>query len=159
MSISVRLFCFSPSEELMSVPLKLAMQLHDPLNKPCIPELANTSTRFAEVAVELRNRKPVRVTRKGYYLLRFDAAGFPDSERLGRQMIAAIDWSWMMQSSKEKVEGSVTHAESAFKHRGARWTPAFTEERAIEAAALGNMKTKRIAAQPTVHGLLPQARR
>lgn len=148
MSISVRVFCFSPSAELRGVPLKLALQLHDPLNKPCVPELANTSVRFAEVIVELNNRKPVRVARTNYYLLRFDAVGFPDSDRLSKQMIAAVDCSWMRQNSPDKKGSSVTHAESAFIHRGARWSPSFAEKRKIEGAALGSMKVKRIVAQP-----------
>lgn len=127
--------------------MKLAMQLHAHFSQPRIPELAGTSARFAELIVELEDRKPTSVIRASYYLLRFSEGGIPDSARLGRQMIAAVDWSWMTQSGENKKSNNVIDKHQQFVHRGARWSPTAVEVGRIEDAALGRLKTSRLVAQ------------
>lgn len=145
MGISVRVFCYSATAELKAVPLALASQMYSILSPPRVPELAGTSARFMEIAVELQDRKPVRIIRTNYYLLRFDAAGVPDSGRLAREMIAAVDWAWMRRNQENRARQTVIDAEGRFKHRGARWVPTSSEKRQIEEAALGRLKVKRVA--------------
>ncbi len=129
MSISVRVVCLTPAGELRVVPMKLAMQLHAYSGQPRVPELAGTSARFAELVVELKGRKPLSVIRASYYLLRFSEAGAPDSARLSKQMVAAVDWSWMTQSEEKGQSNNVIDRQQQFVHRGARWTPTPAEAR------------------------------
>ena len=145
MNMSIRVLCYTPAGELRSVSHKLAMKLLSRADQPRIPEFVGASGRFAELVVTLDNRRPVSVVRASYYLLRFNADGTPDSARLGRQMIAALDMSWTISGARSEPNQTVVNREHEFVRRGARWTPTPAQVKQLQAAALSQIKVRRLA--------------
>ena len=61
--------------------------VRDPLHHS-MPELAGQRARVAEIIVELRDRVPVQVVRRVYFVLPFDDQGRVDIERIRKQQYA-----------------------------------------------------------------------
>lgn len=110
-----------------------------------IAQFANSTVKLAELVVSLESRKPVAVVRETYYLLRFRLDGMPDTERLNRQMVAALNLT--CPSAQHDGLTKVANHEDEFVHRGGRWTPTIAEKAEIRATALGKNRVSRLKAQ------------
>lgn len=101
-----------------------------------IPRLADQRIRFAEIFVELINRRPRRVARAVYYILAFDRRGVADVGAHGQYCMALLDISLNKNSSPR--HSTVTDAKSRFVAAGGKWKPSRDLEYEIYEAALGN---------------------
>jgi len=58
--------------------------------KVSFSSFANHSIRFAELVLRMVDRKPSGIERSSYSLIRFDAKGRPDMDRIRQQSDASI---------------------------------------------------------------------
>jgi hypothetical protein len=144
MSYSVKFYCYDPRGQLLTVSHKLARALHE--GTVTIPHFANSSVKLAELVVSLESRKPVAVIREVYYLIRFRPDGSPDTQRLGRQMVAALNLAFSPDDSGGPTK--VANRKHEFVRRGGRWTPKFSERSEIREVALGKRRSSRLKALP-----------
>lgn len=144
MGFSVRMYCYSPSGQLLSVPMALASALAgikgNEENKVAIPSFANCTIRFAQFVIELAQRKPCRLSTESYYVYRFNEDGMPDSKRYIQDTLDALSASHTSQLAEEVVD-----ARSVFVARGRFWTPTSTEKLELHRTALGEVKVPRLA--------------
>lgn len=110
------------------------------------PQFAGQRVRAAEVVVELKQRRPIRVVRMTQSILTFDQTGYLDAEALGRQQGARFDaWASKLVGrdvGREMARG-VTDARSQFVARGSRWTSRQLV-RSLCDEALGNARVRRL---------------
>lgn len=109
--------------------------VRDPLHHS-MPELAGQRARVAEIIVELRDRVPVQVVRRVYFVLPFDDQGRVDIERVRKQQYAlaasVIDPVLAPESSADLHD-----AADRFIAQGGKWRPTAELARSIDRAALG----------------------
>ena len=82
MGYSLRIFFIDENDNIKRVPLTRfdRIRARDPKEK--LTEYKNSRIRYAEVVVELENRKPVFMARAVYGYLKFDADGLLDKKFL-----------------------------------------------------------------------------
>lgn len=155
MSWSMCTYCFAPNGELKALPSELARPLADPVTTAVFPGLSGETVRFADLIVEFKGQKPVRVLESSYYVLRFDNNGVPDASRLEGQWIATMRLAVDSMSLPEEaddgaatnaVSGEVLNRQEVFAAHGMTWTPSRYQERQLEAAALGRFRIERLVA-------------
>jgi hypothetical protein len=75
MGVGLRIFIVNDDNSLERLALKKYERLmqHDP--DLFLPQYAGKRVRYAEVAVEFENRKPVEILRMEYFIMHFDSKG------------------------------------------------------------------------------------
>ena len=133
MGYSLRIFLIDKDDNIIRIPLTRfdRIRARDPGEK--LVEYKNTRVRFAEVVVELENRKPVLLARTFYGYFKFDTAG-----RLDKKF---IDDEWeimcniMPLSSKSDVSQKVIYANDRFAEKRFKnqftWIPSDKLEKKI----------------------------
>jgi hypothetical protein len=112
--------------------------LSDPLHHT-MPALAGQRVRMAEILVELANRVPVRVVRRVYFVVNFDAAGRVDTERFKKQRWALADSALALGlAAPGHDDNSIVDAASRFIAQGAKWRPQAALAQQLDDSALGN---------------------
>ena len=110
--------------------------LRDPLHHS-MPDLAGQRARLAEIIVELRDRVPVQVVRRVYFVLPFDDQGRVDIERLRKQQ-RALAASVIDPVLALRMDPTGLHdAADRFIAQGGKWRPSAELARLIDRAALG----------------------
>ena len=110
--------------------------LRDPLHHS-MPDLAGQRARLAEIIVELRDRVPVQVVRRVYFVLPFDDQGRVDIERLRKQQ-RALAASVIDPVLALRMDPTGLHdAADRFIAQGGKWCPTAALARLIDRAALG----------------------
>jgi hypothetical protein len=102
-----------------------------------MPALAGQRVRMAEILVQLANRKPIRVARRVYFVVSFDAAGRLDTTRFQQQQWALAESALDPVFDVPGDDGHVLDAASRFIAQGGRWRPSNDLARRIDDAALG----------------------
>lgn len=140
MSHSLRLFCYEPSGQLLSLPISLASALlgMNANESVVIPSFARCTVKFAQFVVELHQRKPVALLSESYYVHRFDQIGAPDSKRYLQEITAKFD-----SNAATFAAAGVIDASNAFASRGREWTPSRKEKSELHLAALGDIRVSR----------------
>ena len=88
MSLSCRRYLVDKHDGIVRMKSSMFERLvQDPLHHS-MPELAGQRARVAEIIVELRDRIPVQVVRRVYFVLPFDDQGRVDIERIRKQQYA-----------------------------------------------------------------------
>ena len=88
MSLSCRRYLVDKQDGIVRMKTSMFERLvRDPLHHS-MPELAGQRARVAEIIVELRDRVPVQVVRRVYFVLPFDDQGRVDIERIRKQQYA-----------------------------------------------------------------------
>lgn len=110
--------------------------VRDPVHH-AMPDLAGQRARVAEITVELRDRVPIRVVRRVYFVLAFDDHGRCDVDRLRKQQwaVAALVLDPVLAPPKD-ADG-IRDATDRFIAQGGRWHPTVDQARLIDCAALG----------------------
>jgi len=119
--------------------------LRDPASH-CLPIFAGQRARMAEVIVELVAGDPVRVVRNTFSILAFDAEGRIDLARFEKQQFALVESvvSPVFRVFDQSRDQTVVDSTSRFIAQGGRWVPSAALARAIEEAALGQRRCRRL---------------
>lgn len=147
MGFSVRLLVIDQSDNIYRLEVARFGQMLDAPRSHRFPQFAGQRVRSAEVVVELKQRRPIRVVRIAHSVLTFDQAGCLDAETLNQQQRARFD-TWastlMGREAEWEIGPGVTDARSRFAARGGRWTPSRRLQRSLCDAALGIAGVRRL---------------
>ena len=86
MGISIRVLLVDDEDSLKRLPLTRYERLIRGNPNERLPQYAGKRVRFAEVAVELEERKPVQIIRAVYGILPFDSEGRIDAAEYEKEM-------------------------------------------------------------------------
>jgi hypothetical protein len=138
------MFLFDKDDGLYRLPsAKFDQMLRDPTSYR-LTIFSGTRVRMTDVAVELHNRRPVRVVRITFGFLAFDDEGCFDTSAFDLHQRARAELAWARPTKEPKGKGIVVDAVGHFVAQGGRWTPSGTLQRLIDAAALGQVKFTRL---------------
>ena len=146
MGTSIRHILVDQDDTVIRLRNRLFQNLWDNSQAYTLPQFAGCRLRWAEAAVELQDRKPVRILRVVFCYLYFDHRGRLDRDRVMR------DGALMMEAGMGSIfptkSGSVIHASSRFAARRrdheAIWKPSPELKQAIYDAALDSKSYKRL---------------
>jgi len=103
------------------------------------PEYAEKRVRYAEVIVELDQRRPVEILRMEYFVMTFDSEGRIDHAERDRESRLAMDV--LPPYDVDQENGNVVDARHVFAKRRYdnryRWTPSPKMERTIMKVVFG----------------------
>ena len=133
MSISLRVFLFNDNDTIERLPLTRYEHLLRKRPEECLPQYAGQRVRFAEVAIELKERKPVQILRVVYGVLPFDSEGRIDAVEQEKEMRLFADM--MPPVLKDRPSSKVVDAKHQFAKKRFddqfRWEPTPQIEKAI----------------------------
>ena len=146
MGTSIRHVLVSQGDTVIRLSNSFFQNLWDNSQAHTLPQFAGCRLRWAEAAVELQDRKPVRILRVVFCYLYFDHRG-----RLDRNKVMN-DGALMMEAGRGSIlptkSGSVIDASSRFAARRrdhqAIWKPSRDLSKAIYDAALDSKSYKRL---------------
>lgn len=137
MSLSCRLYIVDKENAIQRLNGSMFERLvRDPLHHT-MPKLAGQRARIAEITVELRDRIPIRVVRRVYFMLAFDDHGRCDIDRFRKQQWALAASVLDPVLAPPKVANEIRDAADRFIAQGGRWHPGADLARSIDCAALG----------------------
>ncbi len=122
---------------------KLERMLRDPANHR-LPVFAGQRVRMADVAVVFVDRIPVRVVRSTFAILAIDDDGRIDSSKFVRQQLALAETALAPMLAVSESNDGVIDATARFVAQGGSWAPSHTLARAIEDAAMGRLRCRRL---------------
>ena len=154
MRISCSMFLLDLDDDLYCLPSSgFERMLRDPRKHP-LRGFAGSRVRMSEVAVEVVEKKPVRVVWSTFDMLAFDAQGRFDAAAYARHQRACAVLGLVPPLAKSALSapgfaelaraGSVVEAAGRFVAQGGCWIPSRPLLRRIGAAALGLLKCKRL---------------
>jgi hypothetical protein len=97
---------------------------------------------MASLTVELIGGKPTRLVRSMFATLTFDEDGHMDLGMFTRQQWALAESALDPDLVRTKPEEKVLDAAARFIARGGRWSPSTSRARAINDAALGQVRCR-----------------
>lgn len=133
MGFGLRIFFIDENDRITRIPMARFERIRDRDPKESLPEYKNSRIRYAEIILELQNRKPISITRIVYGYLRIDSEGHVDREFLNTEGQVAVN---MLPSislpgeSENVVRASDRFAQKRFKDEFT-WTPSFELEQEI----------------------------
>ena len=133
MGIGIRVLLVDDDDSIKQLPLTLYERLvrRDPTEQ--LLQYAGKKVRFSEVAVELEERKPVRIIRAVYGILPFDSEGRIDAAEYEKEMRLSVEMMPPVladQSSPKIVNAKHKFAKKRFNDQF-RWEPTYQIEKAI----------------------------
>ncbi|HID30469.1 MAG TPA: hypothetical protein EYP19_10765 [Desulfobacterales bacterium] len=140
MGISLRIFVVDDDDLIKRIPLTRYERLfrYDP--KERFPEYAGKRVRYAEVAVELVQRKPVEILRMLYFIMSFDSEGRIDASEHEKETRLAMEL--LPPFGADGQPSQVIEAQHRFAKKRYdneyRWTPSPEIEAAIIKAIFGS---------------------
>jgi hypothetical protein len=147
MGLSLRFLLFDQTDRIYRLDITRFDRIRDcPGNYP-LPQFTGQRVRSAEVAVELAERRPVRVLRTVFSILTFDQTGCLDVEVFRRQQVArflSATASEFESGGRAQEQPIIRDARFLFDDRGGRWIPTQTQLKSIHDAALGKMRITRL---------------
>jgi len=139
MGIGLRIFIVNDDNSLERLSLKKYERLMERTPDISFPQYAGKRVRYAEVAIEFENRKPVEILRMEYFIMHFDSKGRIDStarddeRRLGVNLIPPI----YFEKDPVVIDAQHHFAKKRFDHQF-RWKPTPEIEMAILKAIFKN---------------------
>jgi hypothetical protein len=144
MGFASRLFILDQDDGLHRLPGNwFAQMLREPSSRP-VPHFAGLRVRFADIIVELIDRKPARIVRLYWGYLRFDQNGVLDNEEFSKREVAKINSFLAAHLQEREASRPVIEAADRFTAAGGIWTPSPREEAEVCAAALGQRRCPRL---------------
>ncbi len=139
MGIGLRIILVNDDDSLE----RLAVARYDRLLRrnpeECLPQYAGKRVRYALVAYEVENRKPVEILRIEYSYLFLDYEGRIDAAEQEREMMLAVEVLppvLLEQQSRQLVDAHHRFAKKRYDHKY-RWTPSPELETAIVNGVFG----------------------
>jgi hypothetical protein len=133
MGFGLRIFFIDNDDKIKKIPQSRFERIYARDPKEIFPEYKDSRIRYAEVVIELENRKPFSIARIVYGYLQFDSEGKVDKEFLNTEGQVAIS---MMPSihlpgePENVINASDRFAQKRFKDEFT-WTPSFELEQEI----------------------------
>jgi hypothetical protein len=139
MGISLRIFLVDDDDSIKRLPLtRYERLMHgDPGER--LPEYAGKRVRYAEVAVDLADRKPVSILRMLYLIMSFDSEGRIDvserqkEKRLAMDLLASFG---VDGQPRQVIDATHRFAKKRYDNEY-RWMPSSQIERALVDAIFG----------------------
>ena len=91
MSISIRIFLVNDDDSIQRLPLARFERLHRCDPKESLPQYAGKRVRYASVALEMENRRPVDIIMIQHSYLNFDSEGRIDAAELEKAASLAVN--------------------------------------------------------------------
>jgi len=139
MGISLRIFLVDDDNSIKRLPLTRYERLMRGDPKERLPEYAGKRVRYAEVAVELADRKPISILRMLYFIMSFDSEGRIDASEQQKETRLAMEL--VPPIGSEGQSGQVIDAQHHFAKKRYdneyRWVPRPEIEQAIAYAIFG----------------------
>jgi hypothetical protein len=139
MGISLRIFLVNDDDSIQRLPLARYVRLIHRDPKERLPQYAGRRVRYVEVALELEQRRPVRILRILYLILsldpegRIDAAELEKQRRLGFDMVPPVLTD---RGANQVIEARHFFAKKRFD-KEYRWNPTPEIEASIPEAIFG----------------------
>lgn len=133
MGIGIRVLLVDDDDSIKRLPLTRYERLARRDPKERFPQYAGKRVRFAEVAVELEERKPVQIIRAVYGILQFDSEGRIDAAEYEKEMRLSAEMMPPIlagRSSPKIVDAKHKFAKKRFNDQF-RWEPTSQIEKAI----------------------------
>ncbi len=133
MGYSLRIFFIDENDNIKRIPLTCfdRIRARDPKEKH--DEYKNSKIRYAEIVVELENRKPVFLARAVYGYLQFDAEGMLDKKFLKDEWeisCSIIPMPSLSDDSDKIIYANDRFAKKKFKNQF-KWSPSSELEKQI----------------------------
>jgi hypothetical protein len=125
MGLTVWILTINDDDSIRRLPLAKYERLMNRDSIERIPEYAEKRVRYAEVALDLEQRKPVEILRIEYFLMTFDSTGRIDRAERDKESQLAMDVLPTCYLNKENgnvVDARHVFAKRQYDHRY-RWTP------------------------------------
>jgi len=133
MGIGIRVLLVDDDDFIKRLPLTRYERLLRRNSKERLPQYAGKRVRFAEVAVELEERKPVRIIRAVYGILPFDFEGRIDAAEYEKEMRLSAEM--MPPILADRLSPKIVDAKHKFAKKRFndqfRWEPTFQIEKSI----------------------------
>jgi len=133
MGIGIRVLLVDDDDSIKRLPLTRYERLLRRNSKERLPQYAGKRVRFAEVAVELEERKPVQIVRVVYGILPFDSEGRIDTAEYEKEMRFVAEMMPPIlpdRQSPKIVDAKHKFAKKRFNDQF-RWEPTYQIEKAI----------------------------
>lgn len=136
MRTAFRIFVADKAGVIRRFPSSRYGRLHERPSTEILPEFAGEWVRFAELVVELENRRPTRVLRSFYVRMKMDPAGKPDAKEMDAVFRLSADAAELdLETESGLIRGGRHWARKKLEERF-RWKPTPFEERTIRRMAL-----------------------
>jgi len=140
MGVSLRVFLVIDNDSLQRLPLSRFESLLHGHPKESLPQFSGKRVRYALVAVDLVNRKPVEILHIQYAYLSFDSEGKIDDAEREKKMRLSVDMVAPVTTRHESM--NVMDAEHRFAKKRYdseyKWTPSPEIEATIVKAIFGS---------------------
>ena len=148
MRLACRMFLLDREDNLYRLPAStFERMLRDPKKHP-LPAFAGSRVRMSDVAIELVDGAPVRVVWSTFDILVFDRSGRFDAAAYERHQRACAELGAVLPLAQASGGGTVVDAATRFVVQGGCWVPSPALKRIIGAAALGQVRCRRVASPP-----------
>ena len=144
MSLRCRTFLIADDDTLCRLTnARFDRMLRDPTSYP-LPAMAGQRVRMANIVVEVVDRVPVRVVRSTFAMLTIDDDGRIDSRKFTQQQFALAETALAPVLAVSESNDGVIDATARFVAQGGSWAPSHSLARAIEDAAMGRLRCRRL---------------
>ena len=139
MGIGLRIFIVNDDDSLERLSLKKYERLMQRAPDISFPQYAGKRVRYAEVAIEFENRKPVEILRMEYFIMHFDSKGRIDGTVRDDIMSLGVNLTPPIYFKNDPVVIEAQHHfdKKRFDHQF-RWKPTSEIEMAILKAIFKN---------------------
>ena len=144
MNLSSRVFLVSADDMLHALASAAFMRTLRQEEHARVPDFAGQRVRQVSTVVELVDGAPTRTVYRTFSVLDFNADGLLDVVRLNNQQIARIEAGVWTSRAGNRRDRPMVDAVDRFVARGGTWKPNEHLLRAIEAAALGQLRCPRV---------------
>ncbi len=133
MGLALRYFLVDDDDRVFRISAARYYRLREGDRKEALPEYQDSMLRYAEVVVELENRKPVSIVRVVYGYLKIDSKGKVDQNFIKneiRTVSETLPTTPFSGELKNVISASDKFAHRRFKHEFS-WTPSSRIEQEI----------------------------
>ena len=132
MGVGLRIFIVNDDNSLERLSLKKYERLMKRDPDISFPQYAGKRVRYAEVAIEFENRKPVEIIRMQYFIMHFDSKGRIDISKQDNTRSLGVNMTPPLHVESDPVVIDAQHhfAKKRFDHQH-RWKPSPKIEMAI----------------------------
>ena len=133
MGFGIRIFFIDKDDKIKKIPASRLERIYARDPKERFSEYKDSRIRYAEVVVELENRKPFSIARIVYGYLQFDSNGQVDEKFLNTEAQVAVSMLpsiTLPEESENVIHASDKFAQKRFKNEFT-WTPSPELEEAI----------------------------
>jgi hypothetical protein len=133
MGFGIRIFFIDEDDKIIRIPASRFERIRDRHSKESLLKYKNSRIRYAEIILELENRKPISMVRIIFGYLQIDSEGKIDQDFLDKEgqvaisMVPSIHFSGKLENV---IHASDRFAQKRFKNEFT-WTPSFELEQEI----------------------------